>query len=736
MVIVTFTSSKNDNRVCRRQYFYKKYEKTKEERLRSWLCYSPTTNKLYCFPCTLMNSAGCLESNAFVDSGYNDWQHATRNLQRQESSKQHKQAVCDLSLRKFKGKCVDSQMLDQTEDEINYWTTLLQHLIIIIMHLATRGLAFRGDDDCIGSPHNGLYLGTIELVANFSPFMKEHIKKYAKVGKGKVSYLSKTICDEFIELIGTTLLDTIVKELKKCKFYSVSLDSTPDITKIDQLTLIVRYVLPTGPVERYLTFLNMNDHTGEELAQSLLKFLKKHGIDVKDCRGQSYDNASNMSGKYIGCQAKIKELNKFAVFIPCFSHSLNLVGKCAVDSCSEAIRYFDFVNSLYNFFSASTGRWAILTQALKENGCKLTVKRLSDTRWSACAEANKAVHANYAVIRNVVSEIAKDKNLKSECRDKAKGLYKNMKKLETGVMVILWSRILERFDKTTKKLQYADLDLNTACGLYESLKVYIQTLRSNFSDIELKAKKLTKCEYYQGETVESGRKRKRNPKYDDYCGSSTPDPVAESLSPSEKFKIDNFIVIIDRLDTALTDRLKAYQPVREIFGPLQKLLKGTDEEIRKIARNILNAYPDDQEEDLVEEFVHLQSYLNLPEMLSQIILKEHNENENDNAKDKSSRVSFELQIYRLIHKHELQDTFHNVEIALRIYLSMMVTNCSGERSFSKLNFIKDRLRNSIGQGKLGNLTLMSIEWELLSEIDTSNIIHQFAHAKARKKMHV
>ena len=701
--------------------------------MRSWLCYSPTTKKLYCFPCTLMNSAGCLESNAFVSSGYNDWHHATQHLQRHESSKQHKQAVCDLSLRKFKGKCVDSQMLDQTEEELNYWTTLLQHLIIIIIHLATRGLAFRGDEDCIGSPHNGLYLGTIELVANFSPFMKEHIKKYAKVGKGKVSYLSKTICDEFIELIGTTLLDTIVKELKKCKFYSVSLDSTPDITKIDQLTLIVRYVLPTGPVERYLTFLNMKDHTGEELAQSLLKFLKKHGIDVKDCRGQSYDNASNMSGKYIGCQAKIKELNKFAEFIPCFSHSLNLVGKCAVDSCSEAIRYFDFVNSLYNFFSASTRRWAILTQALKENGCKLTVKRLSDTRWSACAEANKAVHAKYAVIHNVVSEIAKDKNLKSECRDKAKGLFKNMKKLETGVMVILWSKILERFDTTTKKLQYADLDLNKACSLYESLKVYIQSQRSTFSDIELEAKKLTKCESYQGETVESGRKRKRNPKYDDYCGSSTLDPVAESLSPSEKFKIDNFIVIIDKLDTALTDRLKAYQPVRDIFGPLQKLLKGTHAEIRKMARNILNAYPDDLEEGLVEEFVHLQSYLNLPEILSQINLK-NDENENENSKDKSSRVSFELQIYRLIHKHELGDTFHNVEIALRIYLSMMVTNCSGERSFSKLNFIKDRLRNSIGQGKLGNLTFMSIEWELLSEMDTSNIIHQFAQAKARKKM--
>ena len=31
----------------------------------------------------------------------------------------------------------------------------------------------------------------------------------------------------------------------------------------------------------------------------------------------------------------------------------------------------------------------------------------------------------------------------------------------------------------------------------------------------------------------------------------------------------------------------------------------------------------------------------------------------------------------------------NMEVALRIYLSLMATNCSGERSFSKLKRIKD-----------------------------------------------
>ena len=138
----------------------------------------------------------------------------------------------------------------------------------------------------------------------------------------------------------------------------------------------------------------------------------------------------------------------------------------------------------------------------------------------------------YSVIRDVANKISKDENQKPECKQQAKGIYNTMGKLETGIMVILWSRILTRFNATSINLQYADLDLNRACGMYEALKGYVQSLREEFSNIEVDAKKLTKCEFYKGETLETGRKRKRNPKYDDYCSSSTPDAVFESLSPS------------------------------------------------------------------------------------------------------------------------------------------------------------------------------------------------------------
>ena len=38
----------------------------------------------------------------------------------------------------------------------------------------------------------------------------------------------------------------------------------------------------------------------------------------------------------------------------------------------------------------------------------------------------------------------------------------------------------------------------------------------------------------------------------------------------------------------------------------------------------------------------------------------------------------------------------------------------------------------MGQNRLNNLTLKSIEHELLHEIDISSVINKFAHAKFRK----
>ena len=69
-----------------------------------------------------------------------------------------------------------------------------------------------------------------------------------------------------------------------------------------------------------------------------------------------------------------------------------------------------------------------------------------------------------------------------------------------------------------------------------------------------------------------------------------------------------------------------------------------------------------------------------------------------------------------------------------MYLCLMVTNCTGERSFSKLRrfrILENAQRMTIGQGRLNMLTLMSIESELLRTIDVNSIIDDFTRLKAQ-----
>ena len=81
-----------------------------------------------------------------------------------------------------------------------------------------------------------------------------------------------------------------------------------------------------------------------------------------------------------------------------------------------------------------------------------------------------------------------------------------------------------------------------------------------------------------------------------------------------------------------------------------------------------------------------------------------------------------LNLYKLIINKDVQKTFPNVAIVLKMYLVLMVTNCIAERSFSKLKQIENRLQTSMTQGRLVNLAIMSTESDILREIDFTAII--------------
>ena len=102
----------------------------------------------------------------------------------------------------------------------------------------------------------------------------------------------------------------IANEVKKAKYCRVTVNSTPDVTNVDQFTFIIRCVQDDSTiVERFLKFIDGNGQHDAESLTNILRTLTEYEINLEDCRGQSYDNASNLCGKYTGVQARLQAFN-------------------------------------------------------------------------------------------------------------------------------------------------------------------------------------------------------------------------------------------------------------------------------------------------------------------------------------------------------------------------------------------------------------------------------------------
>ena len=90
--------------------------------------------------------------------------------------------------------------------------------------------------------------------------------------------------------------------------------------------------------------------TEENIAEAIKSELRVLGLDMRNCRGQGYDGAGNMSGKYSGTAVRIQNEFPDAVYDHCASHRLNL---CVANACSiQSIRNtFGTMKVVHDFFN-------------------------------------------------------------------------------------------------------------------------------------------------------------------------------------------------------------------------------------------------------------------------------------------------------------------------------------------------------------------------------------------------
>lgn len=173
------------------RYFSKTYIKRKLANGttvdRDWVIFSPALECVLCFVCKLF---GTPDQNieTFRTNGFKDWKNCNRSFTVHENSKHHITNYLTYRTRAKQTSTLDVHFLQQEQSEMNYWREVLRRVVSVVKFLAARGLAFRGDDEKFGSHKNGNYLGILELLSQYDPFLANHISNYGNKGSGRGTY--------------------------------------------------------------------------------------------------------------------------------------------------------------------------------------------------------------------------------------------------------------------------------------------------------------------------------------------------------------------------------------------------------------------------------------------------------------------------------------------------------------------------------------------------------------------
>ncbi|KAK4884273.1 hypothetical protein RN001_000544 [Aquatica leii] len=197
---------------------------------------------------------------------------------------------------------INQVIISQINTETQRSEEVLRQLVEITLYLAENNIAFRGSSSKVFTKNNGNFLGLVQLLGKFDAVLLEHLRKVT-YRETKFYLLSVSIQNEIINMLGSKVKESIIKKIKT-KYFSVIFDCTPDISHKEQTSLTIRYVSKKSDdiniEESFITYQVAEETTGEALTDLIFKEIAKCGLNIKNCRGQCYDNAANMAGIHKG----------------------------------------------------------------------------------------------------------------------------------------------------------------------------------------------------------------------------------------------------------------------------------------------------------------------------------------------------------------------------------------------------------------------------------------------------
>ena len=781
-------------RCCTQQAFFHN-----SELRRQWVSYSLSKDALFCIPCILFSDATLrgehrrlTQGNAFMDEGFQNWKKQNDALKKHERSETHRSSKVAEALflqKRSVNALLNTEMIleeQRLREKAKANRNVMKRIVDAVMFLGRQGLALRGHRESLmrETQNSGNFLELLKLLSQHDTTIKDHLEKVKQSqekicpsseevpklkGRGsKLTFLSNRTQNKMIDIVSSAIKTEISRQINDGLAWALMADTTPDVSRQEQLSICVRIVNTDGSYsEHMLNCIKASGTKADELFKVIKDTLDSHDLSFKKLVGQTYDGASNMSGCYNGLQALIKrEIGDKVVYVHCYAHTLNLVLSDSAGIALDAAKLFDQLESLYLLFSRSEKTEGVFKKAQTDGNQKVrSLKRINTVRWSSRELALEVFLDRYESVEEALEAVANDISFDADKRTKAAGLLENIETKQFLATAVLFNEIFQHTGPLSPYLQSTTIDFGKALAMIDGTIDQLQRLRNHPEHGTQIVDRNFKAEHINWKPIRI-RHRPR------MAGEQAEDEPAET--PESHWARNTFYVVMDTVLESMRNRfeknknllatyhlsspanfdtlVKDHPTAKDLEPKLNDFCTKYDIDADRCASELLSfaaAVPKFNLQLFHEEVDRMHSQ----DVGDEIEIDDYGDGLEDNdlidddhngyyedfdgpreisrkpTNEKSKLPFFSDALQLLCHPtYHLMDAYPILGEVYAIAAAIPVSSSTAERSFSTLKRVKSRIRSTMVQERLEGLLMMAFERKICLSIDKDELIDSFGRS--------
>lgn len=453
-----------------------------------WLVYTQAGNQgavcKYCvvFANEVAGKGAHQMLEALVTKPFKKWKSAIEQFTSHGKNNYHVRSVVmgDNFVKVFTNTAKDIRNIINTgrQQEIAQNRRRLAPIIETIKLCGRQELALRGTSDSgpldmtVGEPlvNDGNFRALLRMRISCGD---EDLKNHFTNASRNALYISPHIQNEIIGICGSLIQNELSKKINNAKAFAVLADETTDISRKEQMSLCVRFVDGVDGNyslrEEFLSFVEIMDATGKNIAEMILKSLTALNINCDYLVGQGYDGAAAMRGSFKGVQSVVRRIHPAALYVHCSSHSLNLA-LCHASNVQHIRNCIGTVKSVGNFIKYSAKRTHILQTKIKAQLPESRWKKLTamcETRWVENHDGLIRFKEVFVSIVETLEDLELVKDI--ETSSKAGQLLRSVTTPEFVVSLVSAEFLFKYTINLCKVLQTVNCDLSEALSYIDNI---------------------------------------------------------------------------------------------------------------------------------------------------------------------------------------------------------------------------------------------------------------------------